>query len=132
MQTYAFRIHPGQDLKKEIDAFVESKKIKAGVVVTCVGNLEKATLRMADEKFTKTYKGTFEIVSLVGTLESGYSHLHISISNKEGNVFGGHLKHDTIVGITAEVVIRELERTIFSREYDNQTKFKELVVKQTK
>jgi predicted DNA-binding protein with PD1-like motif len=83
---------------------------------------------MADEKIIKTHDGTFEIVSLVGTVESGNSHLHISISDAEGNTLGGHLKMGTIVGVTAEVVIGQLEGTTFKRESDKNTGFEELVV----
>jgi predicted DNA-binding protein with PD1-like motif len=128
MKTYAFRLQRGQDLRKEIDLFVKEKNILAGIILTCVGNLEKAILRMADEKIIKTHDGTFEIVSLVGTVESGNSHLHISISDAEGNTLGGHLKMGTIVGVTAEVVIGQLEGTTFKRESDKNTGFEELVV----
>jgi predicted DNA-binding protein with PD1-like motif len=129
---YVIRLHPGQDLREEIDKFVKANSIGAGCIVTCVGNLKKAIIRMADETVTKTYVGTFEIVSLVGTLESGNSHLHISISDKFGNVFGGHLKMGSIVGITAEIVIGEISDIVFKRILDPQTKFKELVVKKIK
>jgi len=128
MKTYAFRLRRGQDLRKEIDLFVKNKGIKAGAIITCVGNLEKAILRMADEKIINTYEGTFEIVSLVGTFESGNSHFHISISDAEGKTFGGHLKMGTIVGVTAEVVIIGLDNISFKREADSQTGFEELVV----
>src|SRR4030042_3476166 len=92
MRTYAFRLHSGQDLRGEIDKFAKQKDIKAGVIVTCVGNLKKAILRMANAKVVKTFEGSFEVVSLVGTLEAGNSHLHIAISDEKGNIFGGHLK----------------------------------------
>ena len=92
MNTYVFRLKPGQKLREKIDKFVEEKNIKAGIILTCVGNLNKALLRMADASIVKNYEGTFEITSLVGTLEKGNSHLHITISDKDGNAFGGHLK----------------------------------------
>lgn len=130
MTTYAFRLRPGQKLREEIDKFVSEKNIQAGIILTCVGNLSKAVLRMADERITKTYEGTFEIVSLVGTVEKGNSHLHISLSDKDGNVVGGHLKNESVVGITAEIVIGKLEGTSFTREFDESTGFKELVVKE--
>jgi len=129
MKTYAIRLHPGQDLQAEIDKFVEEKSIKAGAILTCVGNLSKAVLRMADASIVKNYVGTFEITSLVGTVEKGHSHLHIAISDKNGHVFGGHLKSGSIVGITAEIVIGELDNLIFKREYDKDTGYNELVVK---
>lgn len=54
--------------------------------------------------------------------------LHITISDKDGNAFGGHLKNDSIVGITAEVVIGELEGLVFKREFDKSTGYDELVI----
>ena len=127
MKTYVFRLKQGQDLRKEIDRFVKDKNIKAGVILTCVGNLTKAVFRMADAKIVKTFEGTFEIVSLVGTVEKGNSHLHISISDKEGQVFGGHLK-ESVIGVTAEVVIGEIETLEFKRKFDKSTGYDELVV----
>ena len=130
MKTYAFRLSPGKDLRKAIDKFVQEKNIRAGVVLTCVGNLSRAILRMADATIIKTYEGSYEIVSLVGTLENGNSHLHISLSDKEGSVFGGHLKAGSLVGVTAEIVIGELEGTTFKRDFDENTGYDELVVKE--
>ena len=128
MKTYAIRLHPGQDLRVEIDKFVEEKAIKAGAILTCVGNLSKAVLRMADASIIKTYEGTFEITSLVGTVEKKNSHLHITISDKDGKTFGGHLKNGSIVGITAEIVVAELDELIFKREFDKDTGYDELVI----
>ncbi|MBT3828140.1 DNA-binding protein [bacterium] len=129
MKTYAFRLQRGQDLRQEILAFAASKNIKAGVILTCVGNLEKAILRMAGAKIVKTWEGTFEITSLVGTFEVGNGHIHITIADVDGNAFGGHLKKGSLVGITAEVVIAELDDKVFTREFDEATGFKEFVVK---
>ena len=83
---------------------------------------------MADERVVKTFESTFEIVSLVGTLEAGNGHLHISISDAEGKVLGGHLKMGSLIGMTAEIVIAELEGTSFKRVLDEETGFEELVV----
>lgn len=130
MKVHAFRLKRGQDLRSEIDAFVASKNIKAAVVLTCVGNLEKAVLRMADERITNEYEESLEILSLVGTMESGNSHLHISVSDKDGRVIGGHLKHGSLVGFTAEIVIGEIDDLEFRREKDPDTGFQELIVKE--
>ena len=128
MKSYAFRLHPGQDLRVEIDKFVAKNNIKAGIILTCVGNLKKAVLRMAGAKVIKTYEGSFEIVSLVGTVERGNGHLHIAISDIEGSTFGGHLKNGSIVGVTAEVIIGEIEDLTFKRAFDKTTGYDELVV----
>ena len=56
---------------------------------------------MANANVTKTYEGHFEIVSLVGTIDpDGQHHLHISISDAEGDVFGGHVFAEHIIYTT--------------------------------
>ncbi|MFO0704045.1 MAG: PPC domain-containing DNA-binding protein [Patescibacteria group bacterium] len=58
------------------------------------------------------------MVSMVGTLEKGNSHIHNSIADKDSHVFGGHLRNGSVVGITAEIVIGEIENFKFERVYD--------------
>ncbi|HEV2403794.1 MAG TPA: PPC domain-containing DNA-binding protein [Candidatus Saccharimonadales bacterium] len=132
MKLYTLRITPGNDLKAELEKFVEDKNIKAGFIVTCVGGLSQAKMRMAgampDKQDIRTYKGDYEITSLVGTISVNGTHLHMSISDKDGNGFGGHLKEGTIIHPTAEVVIGEDEQAVYTRELDNDTGFPELVV----
>ena len=57
---HAFRLRPGQDLRDELDRYAVANEIKAGFVVTCVGSVSMAVLRMAGAKKVKTYKGKFE------------------------------------------------------------------------
>ncbi|MBT4446955.1 DNA-binding protein [archaeon] len=128
MRTYAIRLHPGQDLKKRVIKFCNENKIQAGVILTCVGSLSKATLRLADENIKKEFVEKFEIVSLVGTLSPDGVHLHLSISDKDGNTFGGHLKEGCIIYTTAEIIIGEIGDLRFERKVDETTKFKELVI----
>ncbi len=112
--------------------------MKAAFIMTCVGSLTKATIRMAYDKdfdtennLVKTYEQHMEIVSLVGTVSSvGGHHLHISLSDKEGKVVGGHVFGELNVFTTAEVVIGECAEYVFDREDDEQSGFKELVVRQ--
>jgi len=132
MKIYTFRIKPGNDLKSELEKFAKAKDIQAGFIVTCVGGLSQATMRMAgalpDKQDIRTYEGDFEITSLVGTVSVNGVHLHMAISDKEGKSFGGHLKEGTIIHPTAEVVIGEDEQAIYTRELDEETGFPELKV----
>ena len=70
----------------------------------------------------------YEIVSLVGTLSDGRGHLHVSLSDAEGKVVGGHVLGDMVVFTTAEIVIGECEQVTFKRELDPRTGFGELTV----
>ena len=47
LKVYVIRLKPNQDLFKELDAFVRENDLKAAFIMTCVGSLTKATLRMA-------------------------------------------------------------------------------------
>ena len=128
MKTYAIRLHPNQDLKKELLKFTKENNIQAGVILTCVGSLRRATLRMADETITNDYEKRFEINSLVGTLSQDGIHLHISLSDATGSEIGGHVKEGCLIYVTAEIIIADLENYKFLREFDEETGFKELVI----
>lgn len=130
MKTYAIRLKPNQDLKEELNNFSRSKKIQAGVILTCVGSLKSVTLRLIDESVMERIDEKFEIVSLVGTLSPDGNHIHIALSNKNEETIGGHLKKGCIIHTTAEIVIAENDEFSFSREFDEQTGFNELKIKQ--
>ncbi len=128
MKIHALRLTRGQDLKKGIIEFTKKNKIKAGCILTCVGHLTRATLRMADASIVKDFENEYEIISLVGTLCQDDVHLHISLSDKEGRAIGGHMKDNCIIGVTAEIVIAEFEDFVFKREFDSTTGYNELKV----
>lgn len=129
VKMHAFRLKPGQDLKKEIAAYVQLHKIEAGWIVTCVGSLTQYNLRFANMPDSKKANGHFEIVSLVGTVSINGSHLHLSVSDSTGQTIGGHLLDENIVYTTAEIVIGEGQQLVFTREKDGTTKWEELQVK---
>ena len=132
MKTIIFRLKPGADLKSSIEAMIQQHTIKAGFIVTCVGGLEQAVVRMAgakpDAQDIRTFRADFEIVSLVGTVSINGTHLHMSFSDSEGKVYGGHLKEGTLIHPTAEIVIGIDEDAEMRREMDAETGFAELVV----
>lgn len=127
-KIYALRLHPGDDLKIKLAEFVKEKKIQAGYIITCVGSLSRATLRLSNKNETQTWKESFEITSLTGTLSPDGNHLHISLANKEGTTLGGHLMDGSLISTTAEIIIGEASDLIFKREFDSVTTFKELKI----
>jgi uncharacterized protein len=129
MQTYTFRLKPGQDLFDSIEAFVADKKIEAGCILSSVGSLTHAKLRLANRKYLTDYEGPFEIVSLIGILSTNGSHLHISISDGDGVTIGGHFEGGCKVYTTAEIVIAVFDDVIYKREMqENDSGYEELVV----
>ena len=129
MTVYALRLHPGQDLKRELEAFAKSQHLQAAFIVTCVGSLRKVALRPANQQEPLLREQKFEIVSLVGTLSPDGAHLHISLSDSTGATIGGHLLEGNEVYTTAEIVIGEAAQLQFHREVDPETTYKELTIR---
>jgi predicted DNA-binding protein with PD1-like motif len=128
MRVHALRLLPGADVKRSIEGYVRSHDIRAGWVLTCVGSLSEAVLRMPGAREFLTLRRDFEVVSVEGTLSPDGCHLHASVSDRTGTVFGGHLSAGCIVRTTCELVLGEALTLEFSREHDERTGFDELVV----
>lgn len=128
MKTYVLRLKPNQDLKKELLKLTLEKALSAGVIVTGVGSLKWASLRLAETKQARLFEGPFEILSLSGTLCAEGMHLHINIADKNGQCLGGHLMDNSVINTTAEIVIADLLDYQFHRVPDSETGFKELQI----
>jgi uncharacterized protein len=129
MAVRAFRLGPGADLKKELSRMARENDLRAGVVLTCVGSLTRAVIRLADHPGATTFDGRHEIVSLVGTLAAESDHLHIAVSDSTGRTIGGHLMEGSLVYTTAEIAVGELTGLTFSREVDPKTTYRELAIR---
>lgn len=128
VRAHALRLRPGDDLRRGIENYAAERHIKAGAILTCVGSLSEAKLRPANAEQHASYRGPFEIVSLVGTISPGGVHLHISLSDAEGHTIGGHVVQGCAIHTTAEIVIAELDGMEFSREPDAATGYSELFI----
>ena len=123
-----FRLNPDEDIKKAINTICLDKKIKAACVVSVVGSLKNANIRLANSNEFLKFNEKFEILSLQGLISEAGIHLHISISNYKGQVYGGHLMDGNIVFTTCEVVLLLMNDLTFNRELDSKTGFKELKI----
>ncbi len=127
----AFRLLPGADLKKSILDQCKENKIEAGILISGVGSLSQASLRLADGQTPEHFKGPLEIVSLTGTCSLHGAHIHISLADSKGQVIGGHLLENNLIYTTAEIAILNSENHIFHRKQDPQTGYLEIDI-QTK
>ena len=128
-KTFAFRLKPGEDLRKGIESFVSANNIKAGWIASCAGSLTDYSIRFANQSGASKGQGHFEIVSLTGTVSVNGSHLHISISDSTGKTIGGHLLDSNIVYTTAEIILQQSDEFVFTREKDGTTPWEELQIK---
>ncbi len=129
METLVVRLRPGDDVHARLQQIVQAEQIDAGCVLACVGSLQKAALRFANQPEAVLLNGKYEVVSLSGTLSRNGSHLHMSIADGQGKTVGGHLMPGGEVFTTLEIVIGVLPQLNFVREMDQESGFRELVVR---
>ena len=126
MKVIPLRLPPGADLRRALEAWMGEQSERAGCVLSAVGSLSVAQLRLAGATEATAIHGELEILSLSGTLSPDGSHLHIAVAGSSGAVIGGHLCAGSLVRTTAELVIGLLPQWRFSRELDPATGYAEL------
>jgi len=120
------RMDKGEEILAQIKEIALKESIKSASV-TALGATNDFTVGVykIDEKkyYANTFQGSFEIVSLTGTINTMdgefYTHLHMSAGNDKGEVFGGHLNR-AVVSATCEMVVDVLDGTV-DRQYDPVT-----------
>ncbi|MDV3352176.1 DNA-binding protein [Leptothoe sp. LEGE 181152] len=128
VDVIAIRLKPGEDLKPSLLRYCIDQKIDAAYMLSCVGSLRKAAIRFANQPEGTVFKQPLEIVSLEGTLSQHGAHLHIVVSDSEGQVIGGHLMDGSNIYTTAEIVLGIVPDAIFKREIDPLTGYIELTI----
>ncbi|MEM9219645.1 MAG: PPC domain-containing DNA-binding protein [Cyanobacteria bacterium P01_F01_bin.150] len=128
MDVIAIRLKPGEDLKQSLLKYCIDQKIDAAYMLSCVGSLRQVVIRFANQPEGRGFEQPLEILSLEGTLSQYGVHLHIAISDSEGQVIGGHLMNGSHIRTTAEIVLGLVPNAIFKREMDSLTGYRELTI----
>lgn len=126
MKEFAIRLTRGADLKASIEKLCKDNNINTAIVLSGVGCVSKAKMRLAKAIDYLEVEEDFEIVSLNGTISNGQSHIHIALSDEIGNVIGGHMCEGCIVNTTVELVLGILEEYESKREMDPNTGYDEI------
>lgn len=129
---HVFRLTNGQDLKKSIVEYCKNNNIKAGIIGACVGCCYEIHFRLAGGEEFYHNVADYEIVSMTGTISEDGVHIHVSFSDVTGATVGGHLSDGCFVGSTAEIAIIEIDNYKLTREFDDTTGYKELVIEKIK
>lgn len=129
LQPLPVRLSPGQDLRAALVAAVVEAGVQAAFVVQGIGSLDGAQLRYAGLPQPTVLAGDLEILTLAGSVAPDGAHLHMSVSDAQGRVLGGHVAAGCTVRTTAEVLLALLPGVVFRREYDPQTGYPELTVR---
>ncbi len=112
------RIDRGEEIHAQLKELALREQIRLAEV-SALGAVNDFTVGVfkTDERkyYANHFTGSFEIVSLTGTITTQdgayYAHLHMSAGNDKGEVFGGHL-NEAIVSATCEMVINVIDGTV--------------------
>jgi len=127
MKPLPLRLQPGADLRSGLAAaLAASGKGGSAFVISGIGSLSQAALRLAGANEVLQLTGELEILSLAGTLGPDGAHLHMSIADAGGRVLGGHVGQGCIVRTTAEVLLAVLDDWELRRAADPATGYLEL------
>lgn len=123
--TIIARIDKGEEILEQLKTIACKEQIRlAGVQALGAVNRFTVGVFKTEEKqyLSNEFQGSFEIVSLTGTINTMngafYCHLHMSAGNDKGEVFGGHL-NQAFVSATCEMIITILDGTV-DRAYSEE------------
>lgn len=122
------RLHPGADLREALAAELTLRGCSSAFVLSGIGSLSTARLRLAGADAPLALSGDMEILTLSGSIAANGSHLHMSLADATGRVIGGHVAPGCIVRTTAELLLALLPDWALTREFDAATGFAELLV----
>lgn len=128
MNYLPIRLSPGADLRRSLEQ--EARALGGSAfVVAGIGSLSGVRLRFAAAGQETGIDGSFEILSLSGTLSDDGAHLHMSVADEAGQVVRGHVCFGNIVRTTAEVLLVALPGWHLSRAPDPSTGYRELRIR---
>ena len=123
--TLLVRIDRGEEILEQVKTVALKENIQLASVqaLGAINDFTVGVYNVAEKKYyANDFKGSFEIVSLTGTIDTMngefYSHLHLSAGNDRGEVFGGHLNR-AIISATAEIQIQVIDGEI-GREFSEE------------
>jgi predicted DNA-binding protein with PD1-like motif len=128
MRVLPIRLAPGTDLRLFQEQLLQEQKEQAGWVLSGIGSLSVAPLRLAGQEELIVLEGDLEILTLSGSLSPDGAHLHISVVDSQGRVSGGHLAKCATVLKATEVLVALLPACSFRRVLDPSTGFTELII----
>jgi uncharacterized protein len=129
MTCRPLRLPAGADLRRDLEAMCTEGGAVSAFVVAGIGSLKNPRIRFAGAEEGTGLSGSFEILSVSGTLTVDGAHLHMTGSDEHGRVVGGHVCYGNEVRTTAEILLALTPHWRLSREFDARTGYRELSVR---
>ncbi|MEB3234361.1 MAG: DUF296 domain-containing protein [Cyanobacteriota bacterium] len=108
MRALPLHLEPGADVRRSLEALARQQGA-SGFVLSVVGNLSQAAFQCPGRSQPTVLQGELEIITLQGTLSPQGVHLHLSFSDPDCQVWGGHLEPGTLVLKGADLLVGMLQ-----------------------
>lgn len=108
MRVVPIHLDAGSDLRLSLERLA-AEEGAAGFVLSVVGNLSRAAFQCAGRSGPSVLEGDLEIITLQGTVAPSGVHLHLSLSDGDCQVWGGHLEPGTLVKSGADLLVGLLQ-----------------------
>jgi len=113
------RIMPDEDLFDAIIEIIKKHNVKSGLI-NVIGAFKKFTIGYFDletkEYNFKTFDEPVELISCMGNISykdgEPLIHIHVSIGRGDYSIIGGHLSQPSIISVTGEVYIYEIDQKL--------------------
>ena len=116
--TYVIRLEKGEEITEQLKAFAVREGVKLATVqaIGAVNDFSVGAFNTTEKKYySNDFQGTYEIVSLLGTITTKdgvfYSHLHMCAADETGRAVGGHLNR-AVISATCEMFVTVLPGTV--------------------
>lgn len=134
-KTVVARLLPGTDLLSGIEEVCRANQMKYATISSCFGSLKKAGyVYLVEKPETNIGAGYGELISRNGPIEflngTGIvcqrddqfeTHIHGTMCDHNGAVFGGHLIKGENKVLTVDLVLKEIKNMTVLRSFDSET-----------
>lgn len=134
-RVVALRLKPGTDVLLGLEEACKRAGISNGVILSGLGSLDG--VRFCNPIYIPEKKAKYgygepthldEVIELTGLSgiichdDEGVTnlHVHVTLSDKDGKAYGGHLVEGTKVLLTVDVVVAEIEGLVMGRKFDSE------------
>ena len=104
MHPLPLHLGAGSDLRASLER-LGSEVGTSGFVLGVVGDLSQASFQCPGQAESTVLEGHLEIITLQGTVAPQGVHLHLSLSDGDCHVWGGHLEHGSLVLRGADLLV---------------------------
>ena len=104
MRVRAVRLDAGADVRRSLEDLAHRENAQ-GFVLSIVGNMGQATFACPGRVSPTVLSGELEIITLQGTIGPQGVHLHLSFSDGDCQVWGGHLEYGSLILKAADLLV---------------------------